>query len=572
MIRFRNPGTEYKTQIQVIKELYKSLKDYESFTLEDMALVIARSRLMTAYGYAGDDAIQLSQTEQQALNSAVMNAKMYAEVFRMLGWVTPFLKNKSYPLVFTYIGVHMATSLDDNHRLYEQCVLGINNPTDFSGKMTYNENIRFFKTALRTFIDLNGIMYKHELCLGPMSISDLDNTEYLKMINYIKSIRGDYNNLRIEFSKLAKSLGMKETPVDNCTRLPIALMKSCGWIESVQNSTLYNKSMSCLKITQKGIDIYNEIKDYYDLRLDYFKSLTSDVREALIRMGTYSMLERAGYDVSHLKEMLDDDRKTCLHIIKSRKLLFSPCQTIYREEVEDALGFSMSGGVKSSTICKNKKSKSENRFTNKHSEQLVLNIPDNINFDSIEEKEELEFIELINSYVTRGFSAKEIIEELFYLNRTSTQKTFYPMVVTLFRIIGFDCIYSRTGDNGSRWDAIIVDSHRSIPIEIKSPTEEEHISIKAIRQSLENKIILLSRKTYITDKETTSLAVGYYMPNDRAEVSNLISDFKATFGYKIGVIDFKSLLTIAISLLINGKVFEREKMYYLEGLIYANIE
>lgn len=39
MIRFRNPGTEYSTQIQVIKELYKALKDQKSFSLDDMAIV-----------------------------------------------------------------------------------------------------------------------------------------------------------------------------------------------------------------------------------------------------------------------------------------------------------------------------------------------------------------------------------------------------------------------------------------------------------------------------------------------------------------------------------------------------
>jgi hypothetical protein len=49
----------------------------------------------------------------------------------MLGWVTPY-GNKSYPLVFTYIGIHVAKSEIDCSALYEQCVLGINNPTELS--------------------------------------------------------------------------------------------------------------------------------------------------------------------------------------------------------------------------------------------------------------------------------------------------------------------------------------------------------------------------------------------------------------------------------------------------------
>ncbi len=126
------------------------------------------------------------------------------------------------------------------------------------------------------------------------------------------------------------------------------------------------------------------------------------------------------------------------------------------------------------------------------------------------------------------------------------------------KIIDFNCEYSRPGDNGARWDAIIIDETRSIPIEIKSPTEEMHLSVKAIRQALENKIILLSRKTHITDKNTTSLAVGYCLPNDRAEVSSLVENIKETYGYKIGVLDFKSLLTIAISILVDNKGFDKK--------------
>lgn len=157
MIRFRNPGTQFSTQVQVIKELYKQLRYQEYFTLADMALAIAQSRLMTAYGYAGDEAIKLSNTEQDSMNSAKMNAKMYAEVFRMLGWVTPYNEKSSYPLVFTYLGVHIALSSGDCSKLYEQCVLGINNPTQLTGNLHYTEKTRFFKCALKAFIDLGGI-------------------------------------------------------------------------------------------------------------------------------------------------------------------------------------------------------------------------------------------------------------------------------------------------------------------------------------------------------------------------------------------------------------------------------
>ena len=311
MIGFRNPGTQYSTQIQVIKQLYEALHNQAYFTLEDMAVVIVQSRLMTAYGYAGNDALRLSNTDQESMNSALMNAKMYAEVFRMLGWITPYSEESSYPLVFTYIGIHVALSTGDCSKLYEQCVLGINNPNQLTDKIRYDEKVRFFKCALRSFIDLDGIMYKHELCLGPMSVNDEDDEAYDKMIKYIRSLRGNYSRLQKAFENLAASLGMKPTPVDNCTRLPIAFMKSCNWVESVSDKSLYGKSMTCLQITEHGKETYKSIKDMYDLRLDKFMELDKNTQNSMIRLGTYSMLLRSGYDMSIIYDVMLKDKKNC---------------------------------------------------------------------------------------------------------------------------------------------------------------------------------------------------------------------------------------------------------------------
>lgn len=114
---------------------------------------------------------------------------------------------------------------------------------------------------------------------------------------------------------------------------------------------------------------------------------------------------------------------------------------------------------------------------------------------------------------------------------------------------------------------MIRDSKRSIPIEIKSPTEEMHISVKAIRQALENKIILLSRKTYITTNECSTYAVGYFPPNDRAEVSDLIENIKKTFGYSIAVFDIGSLIKVSVNIILFNKGIDLEKLYGLEGII-----
>ena len=437
MIRFRNPGTQYSTQVQVIKQLYKALYDQAYFTLEDMAVVIAQGRLMTAYGYAGDDALRLSNTDQESMNSALMNAKMYAEVFRMLGWVTPYNEKTSYPLVFTYIGVHVALSTGDCSKLYEQCVLGINNPTQLTDKMHYDEKVRFFKCALRSFIDLGGIMYKHELCLGPMSIDDEDEKDYTEMIQYIKSLRGDYKRLKKAFADLAASLGMKLTPVDNCTRLPIAFMKSCNWVKSVQDKSLYGKSMLCLQITEHGIETYKSIKDMYDLRLDQYINLDECTQRSMIRLGTYSMLKRAGYDLTAIQDSIDEDRKQCEYITGSKDLLFSPSQTIRRAQVEDALGFEMGIGVESRRYIDTFDSAVIERESLNNTQRWKLNIPDNAATELLTSTEDLDFLQRVSQMIEAGKNSRMIVNTLFDYYIDATQTTFYPLIATLFKIMGF---------------------------------------------------------------------------------------------------------------------------------------
>lgn len=562
MIKFRNPGTQYTTQVQVFRELYNEYKEAPSFDLNDMASTIARTKLMTAYGYAGDAALALSKNDNDSLNSTKMNAKMYAEVFRLLGWITS-AGSDSYPLVFTYIGEH-AASTDDVLPLYEQCVLGINNPQEIMD-VKYVEKVRFFKAALFSFEDLDGIMYKHELCLGPMSIDDLDEAQYQGMIAYLKRLRGSYSRYQAAYQALCDDLQVKPTLPDNSTRLPIAFMKTCNWIESQRSSSLYPpKSLECLCLTEHGWEVAESLHNVKDLRLDEYYSYPERTRKSLIRLGVYSMLLRAGYDTAPVQETINQDKLICADILQGKDLLFSPYQTLHHSVVDDALGIdrTTAGGGKHSTILPD-----INR-----TDAVVNHISLTVATDGFRpgaDTEVADFTRKVSGLKTSGMVKQQIVDKLFDESITATQTTFYPFIAMLFRVMGLDCQASRPGDNGARWDAIIVDRAESIPIEIKSPTEEQHLSLKAIRQALENKVILLSRETHPTLPQTTSLAVGYYLPNDRAEVVNLMSAFKIAYGYNIGVMDLKTLLMIAVTIIYDEKTFDITELNRLEGFANA---
>lgn len=565
MIRFRNPGTQINTQIAVFKMLYTELKG-TCFGIKEMATVIARHNLLTAYGYAGDNALKLSNTQQESMNSTSMNAKMYAEVFRMLGWVSPIGK-KSYPISFTIIGRHIALSDDYPKALLEECILGINNPTELTDRMSYSEEIRFFKCALRSLNDLGGLMYKHELSLGPMSVNDTNQKEYEAMISYIKRIRGNISTLKMEFSKLAQSLGMKEVPVDNCTRIPVAFLSLAGYVKDETTSSLYGKSLKCLRLTDYGKSTLLKLNQMKDLRLKEFNSYPQNIKLALIRIGIYQMLQRSGYDITNVEPQLNSDISLCNHILNGQELLFSPCQTIKYELIKEALGEANNDSLSADSVLTH----GVNIDISKVSNQFVTcELDTDISWNSFIEDSDRLLIQEIKK-LSATLNPNDIAEILFKRAESNTQAQFYPLVASLFRIIGFDCQHSRAGDNGARWDAIIKDNINSVPIEIKSPTEEMHLSLKALRQTVENKIILLSRETHKTKREVSTLAVGYLLPNDRAEVSSLIIDFKNTYGIKIGIIDYRSLVKMAISSVLKNKTINKENVLNLEGMIDVNL-
>ena len=369
--------------------------------------------------------------------------------------------------------------------------------------------------------------------------------------------------------KLASSLqankkdGMTVVSVQNCTRFPISVLKYCGWVES-ENKKINGKTFKFMSLTKRGKYIVNILKNLKDIRLKDYNQCSLQVRNALIRLGVYSMLARADFDISCLG-FVSDDQELCKKILDNKDILFSPYQTLEYNEVNKAL-------LLEDKLINDRKEECNfsevviKPITNIAKVEDVF-IDQDISLKEHNIKTNDEYIEKVNKLYGEYNDIDKITQIIIHEHIKDKKTEFYPFIEKLYRIIGVDCHKSRDGVNGERWDAMIKDSNRSIPIEIKSPTEELHISVKAIRQALENKIILLSRETYKTKKDCSSFAVGYLPPNERAEVVSLIYDIKRTFGYSIAVFDLETLIKITANIIIFGKGINLEKLYHLEGLV-----
>jgi len=158
---------------------------------------------------------------------------------------------------------------------------------------------------------------------------------------------------------------------------------------------------------------------------------------------------------------------------------------------------------------------------------------------------------------------------------TMKQTEFYPFVAELFQIIfGLDARAPQAGVNNERFDVIIPDKKFSITVEVKSPTEEIMLSVKAVRQALENKVVLLSRygQHYPTIPEISTFAVGYNIPNERSDVYKLIEDIHNVYGVNIAIADMDILLSAAYYCLLNDKNYLISDFTDVRGVIsFANL-
>lgn len=538
-----------------------------------MERVVADQHLVTAHGYTGNRALEITGARPDSLNSTKMNMKMFAEMFRLLGWVSPAEPKKSYPIQFTLLGACAAESHDAAISLLKESLLGYVNPSEHTRGVKYSEHVRFFPLALRTLRDLGGRMYKHEMCIGPMSFSETGSTTYEQMIESILNIRGDHSRLQVRFEELSKELGMQPTSVDNMTRFPIAALRAAGWIQTgVSDRSLYNKQLNCFEITDEGQRIVQTANDTYSVDLHGYKQVPTSLKHPLIRHGVFSMLQRADFNIESVQEQFESDLSTLQPFLKGRELLFSPYQTLHVNEIDQALG---NVAQRNSSVLKNidvYKSKNIIDLTlPRRASQLVTTLTLNSltpqSSSSTDRTPATDLTTRIKTLLAAGKLEGEIVDMLFVEHRKDKKDDFYPLIADLFTMLGLPCSVSRHGDNGARWDAIIKSNSESIPIEIKSPTEEIALSLKAVRQALENKIVLLARGTHKTKRSTTSLAVGYEVPTARAETLRLVEAIYSAYNLRIGIITLRTLLVLSVKAVANNLKPDPKEIRALKGYL-----
>lgn len=563
MIRFRNPISDMNILIANFKKMYVDFSNMDYFNLDNIAEFFAREQLASSSGYIGDEALKRSYLiKDDSRKSMKMQAKSYAELFRLLGWITS--GEKALNFNFTYLGVHIAVSGSGSKSLFEQCLLGVEYPNHVLDVKFPDQNKPFVNILL--FADeLDGKIHRDEILLGAMNLLDgYSENEKAKRVSYLKKIRAtkSIDVLNNEIEKLADLNNMQANSVRNLTRFVISSLEFTGWFEK-KKLRIYSKSSPFLILTDKGKKVIKHIKNSMII-----KGSTIDINEPdakiLSELSLLCMFRRAKFDVDEEISKYDSEFKRVCGDSGKIDMFFSPYQYFSGSELEVVLpDYALQTG----------------------SEHKTVEVDTNINILSVKSEAivEAKKTELSKNEQMKEKILKRISNENGDLNKalikfmddiaTMKQTEFYPLVANLLGFIfGREAFAPSAGNNNMRYDVMIPDENYSIPVEVKSPTEEEMLSVKAIRQATENKVLLLARKPYKTTFEVSSFACGFKLPNDRSDVYKLIEEIYETYKINIVILDMNTLIRMSFYCAQNTAYYDVSEFIGKRGVIkFENI-
>ena len=553
--------------INIFKLLYANLSETQSFDLNNMADIMVAENVASSSGYIGIQALEKSYERKDTSRNPLYNqAKMYAEVYRFLGWIVSS-EDAALRFNFTFLGIHVATAGDSSNKLFEQCLLGISYPNQILD-VKFRDINKPFVSIMQTVALLDGEICRDEILIGPMNLSNGYDPEEIKDVaSKIRGIRSTkkYSNLEHELLKLSESLEITLNTMRNYTRFVISALVFCGWLEK-GTSRVYGSNKDFLKVTSKGNSLIDWLDSVTSINGDVLLEQDNVVIQMVSKLSFLQMLQRADFLVD--KELADMTTSIDVaeKVFGKKDVLFSPYQYFNKRTIrgilpeyetdmgDKVIDFSVGESTSTYTFKSDKSIGATNAMTTRRNSTKHKLLQELAKWDGDTHK-------AIASISSDAISMK--------------QMEFYPFTAELFQIIfGLDARAPQAGVNNERFDVIIPDAKYSVPVEVKSPTEEIMLSVKAVRQALENKVVLLSRysQPYPTLYTISSFAVGHNIPNERSDVYKLIEDIHNTYGINIAISDIDTLLSAAYYCLLNGKNYLISDFSDVKGVIsFANL-
>ncbi len=564
MLRFPNPGSTIENIVRVYCAAFARLAG-QTVTLDDLVAAVVAANLATSSGYMGEEAVARSTRADRSRDQLYNQLKMYAELFRSLGWLHP-TPDRALNYTFTLLGEQVVAAGQDFWPLLDECILGVVYPTPIL-TVKGDFDLRPFAFILRTMIACGGHLSRDEMIIGPLSApSDRGEANRDAVANKVKAARATPATMAAAVAKLAAARSTQVNTLQNYTRWPIALLRDSGWMVAGTAKFTNGRPYRTWVLTDKGSALAARADTAVDLRFDDLAKLRREERLAIALIAHFRMLERSGFDIAPVAERITEAEQIVAKSLEalgadSQNLLLSPFQALSLADIaavfppkEQAPTIVGAARVSRADAPDGRDDRSHLFVRPKMVAASATTGPDAL-------RSELAGLLAAHQSISAAASA-------FAQNHSGdTQGTFYPLVTHLFQILGFKSDCSRAGVNYQRWDACVWVGDQALPVEIKSPTEEVMLSTKAVRQALENKVILLARGGLATKRELASLVVGNRLPNERGDMSNLIDDVFAAYGLRLGVIDLTTLAHLALRAISEGVTIDGTQLSQLRGFL-----
>lgn len=567
MLRFPNPGSTIENFVSVYGAAFERLNG-RTVDLDEIVAAVVAANLATSSGYMGEEAVARSTREDRSRDPLYNQLKMYAELFRTLGWLHP-TPQSALNFTFTLLGEQVVAAGRDFAPLLEECVLGIVYPTPIL-TVKGDFDLRPFAFILRAMAACEGHLSRDEMIIGPLSAaSDRGQDSLDAVVATVEAARESAAGTEHAVAAVSDARRIQVNTLQNYTRWPIALLRDLGW--ATRGPARFNdgRKYGTFHLTGKGQALADRVGGSVDLRVDDAAQLPPEERRALAVVAHFRMLERSGFDIAPAEERIAEAEAIAAPALErlgtdGRNLLFSPFQSLPLEDIAVAFparaqAAQVEEGANRPATAAAPDGRDDRSHLFVHPNMIAAEGAGAGGPDALR----AELAELLEVH-----DIIEVAAAVFAENHAKdTQTAFYPLVTHLFQILGFQSDYSRAGVNYQRWDAYVMVDGYALPVEIKSPTEEIMLSTKAVRQALENKVILLSRGGLETRPELASLVVGNRLPNERGEMSNLIDDVFKAFGLRLGVIDLTTLAHLAMRAVRDGVTIDAGQLSQLRGFL-----
>ena len=226
MLRFPNPGSTISNFVEVYNAAFQQL-DGQVFDLDSMVAAIVEENLATSSGYMGAEAISRSTRRDRSRDPLYNQLKMYAELFRALGWIHP-TEQSALNFTFTLLGRQVAEAKQHYLQLMGETVLGISYPShvlDIRG----GQELRPFAFLLLTMLASDAALSRDEMIVGPLSAdSDRSEDAVPRVAALVGTMRTDPKNIAAAMTRVAAEQNVQVNTLKNYTRWPIAVMRDLG--------------------------------------------------------------------------------------------------------------------------------------------------------------------------------------------------------------------------------------------------------------------------------------------------------------------------------------------------------